>query len=89
MRTYISKTTGRRCFDPDEKNADRAEWAREAIELFQEVTGTDDCDAIADLLCDIRHLCDVDKRFGSWDDALSRVTIAGSHYDAETSKTGG
>jgi len=88
MRTYLSKTTGRRCFDPDEKNEARAEWAQEALELFQQLTGTDDCDAIADLLCDIRHLCDHDKRFGSWADALDRVLVTNCHYEAETSKEG-
>jgi hypothetical protein len=88
MRTYVSKTTGRKCYDPDEKNADRADWARAALEAFQAETGTDDCDAISDLLCDIRHLCDHDKRYGAWADALDRATIAGSHYDAETSKEG-
>jgi hypothetical protein len=88
MRSYKSKTTGRTCYDPDDKNESRAQWAREAIEVFQEATGTDDCDAISDLLCDIRHLCDHDKSFGSWEDSINRVTCAGSHYDAETSKTG-
>ena len=66
MRTYKSKTTGKRLFDPDEKNELRAEWALTALEAFQAVTGSDDCDAIADLLCDLRHLCDHEKRFGSW-----------------------
>jgi len=88
MRSYVSKTTGRRCFDPDDKNADRAGWARETLEFFQEITGTDDCDAIADLLCDIRHLCDQTKDYGSWDDAINRATTACCHYDAETSREG-
>ena len=88
MRTYKSKTTGRLCHDPDDQNEVRAEWALVAIEAFQAATGTDDCDAISDLLCDIRHLCDQSRRFGSWEDALNRVTVEGSHYDAETSKEG-
>jgi len=86
--SYKSKTTGRTCHDPDDKNGARAAWAMEAIRMFQAVTGTDDCDAISDLLCDIRHLCDHDRRFGSWDDALHKATCVGSHYDAETSKEG-
>jgi hypothetical protein len=87
-RPYKSKTTGRKCYDPDGINISRATWALDALRRFQQVTGSDDCDAISDLLCDLRHLCDRDPSFGTWADALHKATCRGSHYDAETSKEG-
>lgn len=51
--------------DEEGKNDDRAEWARQALETFQAATGTDDCDAIGDLIADLAHLCDREgERFG-------------------------
>jgi hypothetical protein len=44
--------------DPDARNGDRAEWARQTLEHFQELTRTDLEDALADLLCDLAHFCD-------------------------------
>jgi hypothetical protein len=54
-------------FDVDREgmNDERADWARDALETFQERTGTDDCDAIGDLIADLAHLCDREgERFG-------------------------
>jgi hypothetical protein len=39
-----------------EMNAKRAIWAQEAIQTFQEATGTEDRNAFCDLLCDMMHL---------------------------------
>lgn len=42
-------------------NKDRADWARIAVRVYAEETGSDQEDLetnIADLLCDLRHLCD-------------------------------
>ena len=44
--------------DPDNMNADRAEWAAAALRHFQCTTGTDYEDALGDLLCDLMHWCD-------------------------------
>ena len=40
------------------QNDKRAEWAKQTIEKFQEITGTEDEDAMSDLLCDMMHLAD-------------------------------
>jgi hypothetical protein len=65
--------------DPDEKNADRARWAEAALICFQIETGTDDEDALADLLCDLMHWCD--REGYAFKEALRR---AKSHYGEET-----
>src|SRR4051812_22225491 len=39
--------------DPDNMNADRAEWAAAALRHFQCTTGTDYADTLGDLLCDL------------------------------------
>lgn len=44
--------------DPDNQNDDRAAWAAAALQAFVQVTGTEGPDAMADLLCDLMHLCD-------------------------------
>jgi hypothetical protein len=63
-------------------NGDRAEWAAIAVETYQGETGTDDEDAVADLLCDLMHLSDADHVKGvlAFDEALRRARF---HYDAE------
>jgi hypothetical protein len=62
-------------------NETRAYWAQCAVEAFQEACATDDCDVIADLLCDIMHLCERQSdKFGTWKEALRR---AQSNYEAE------
>jgi hypothetical protein len=44
--------------DPDDQNDDRSDWAEAALVTFAEQTGTDEEDAVADLLCDLMHFCD-------------------------------
>jgi hypothetical protein len=45
--------------DPDGMNGRHAGWAAAAaIRDFQRATGTDWCDAVADLLCGLMHFCD-------------------------------
>lgn len=60
-------------------NKQRAEWAAAALKHFQTLTGTDHADSLADLLCDIHHLCDRDNL--SFQTALDRGR---QHYDAES-----
>lgn len=68
--------------DPEKQNGDRAKWAKVSVCAFQNVTGTDDEDAIADLLADIMHLCDRETdTYSTFDDAMRR---AQAHYIAET-----
>ena len=65
--------------DPECKNDDRAAWAGKAIAIFRKETGTDDHDALCDLLCDLMHWADrVPHDFES---ALNRARY---HYGAET-----
>src|ERR1700719_3225651 len=72
--------------DPEGQNDDRAQWAEAAIRHFQIHTGTDWDDAIADLLCDLMHLCDRATR----EDGATAFDFAGElerareHYEAET-----
>ena len=65
--------------DPEGKNENRAALAMTALSAFQRETGTDDQDAVADLLCDIMHLCD--RKCWDFDADLER---ARRHYAAET-----
>lgn len=76
---------GRRVYDPDDKNQDRADWAGEALALFSEITGADieEGEALGDLLTNLRHWCD---RNGFDFDAAN--TRAAGMYASETSKTG-
>jgi len=69
--------------DPDGQNDDRAKWARHALLSFQGLVGTEDEDAISDLLCDIMHLCDreMDGYETDFEAALDR---ARGHYTGET-----
>lgn len=69
--------------DPEEMNDDRAAWAETALASFQAETGTDDGDAIADLLADLMHLCDrKPERFGA--SFRAQLERAEGHYEAET-----
>ncbi len=70
-------------FDPDGQNEQRASWALQTIHLFQRATGTDDEDALADLLCDLMHWCD--RNGESFRLELGRAVM---HYEAETSEEG-
>ncbi len=44
--------------DPEGRNDERASWAQEAIASFMDACPTDLEDAVADLLCNLRHYCD-------------------------------
>jgi hypothetical protein len=65
--------------DPKRMNGRRSFWAALAVRCFQRATGTDDGDAVADLLCDLMHFCD--RRKFVFNDELER---ARRHYLAET-----
>lgn len=56
-------------------NGKRAGWARTAIDAFMAEIGTDEEDALCDLLCDLRHLAD----FEGWDESVP----AGTGLDSE------
>lgn len=66
--------------DPEHMNANRSGFASAAVEHFQEQTGTDDEDAVADLLADLMHFCDRDGY--DFDAELARARM---HYTEETS----
>jgi hypothetical protein len=65
--------------DPEEQNDDRAEWAETALEAFMAVCKTDESDAVADLLANLRHYCD--RNDLDFDAELSRANM---NYEAET-----
>lgn len=65
--------------DPENMNEDRAAWAACALRHFQRVTGTDDEDALSDLLCDLMHWSD--RNDLDFEAALARAAM---HYEAET-----
>ncbi len=65
--------------DPESQNANRAAWAGLAIDAFQNITCSDDNDALADLLCDLMHWCD--RKGESFRLELQRAAM---HYEAET-----
>lgn len=44
--------------DPEGQNDNRADWANTGLRAFQQRTGTDDEDMVADFIADIRHWCD-------------------------------
>jgi hypothetical protein len=68
--------------DPDDLNKERAEWAASTLGAFQDITGTDDEDAVCDLLCDLMHCCDrYGGTYGNFDEGLRRARC---HYEAET-----
>ena len=60
-------------------NDSRAAWAGQAIRQFAITTGTDEEDALSDLLADLMHWCD--RRQVPFDRELAR---ARDHYEAET-----
>lgn len=65
--------------DPEDMNARRAHWAASALADFQHSTGTDNEDALCDLLGDLMHWSD--RNNFDFDSELSR---ARTHYEAET-----
>lgn len=64
--------------DPMSMNAQRAAWAHAAVMTFIEQTRSDYQDAVADLLCDLMHLCDRDGMIFA--DELAR---AANHHAEE------
>lgn len=69
--------------DPEGMNDKRSAWAGLAIATFQQATGTDDEDALGDLLTDLMHWAD--RNNYDFDAALLR---AQNHYADETSGDG-
>jgi hypothetical protein len=69
--------------DPEEMNDERADWAEAALGAFQEETGTDDGDAIGDLLSNLMHWCDRNNA-----DFAAEVRRGYFHYYEETSGMG-
>jgi hypothetical protein len=67
--------------DPDGMNDDRSAWAGSALALFMHVTGTEEADALGDLLADLMHWAD--RKGYDFDAALH---CARSHYEAETAE---
>ena len=65
--------------DPDAMNVSRAGWAGAALSTFMRETGTDEEDALGDLLADFMHWCD--RNNYDFEAALYR---AQGHYEAET-----
>jgi hypothetical protein len=64
--------------DPDGMNDDRAAWAGAALATFMHATGTDEENALGDLLTDLMHWAD--RNNFDMDLALER---ARGHYEAE------
>jgi len=71
--------------DPDQKNADRADWARLAIDEFRHNTMPDFemKEVLVDLLTDIAHLCDREQI-----DLIECIRRASGHYEKETGEDG-
>lgn len=67
--------------DPDGQNKDRSDWAEIALEKFMYVTRCDRYDAVADLLCDLRHWCD--RNGMSFMEEFGRAM---GHYKEETTE---
>lgn len=89
-----------RVYDPEQENDNRAKWAQAAIDAFTAACPADDPHVLADLLCNLMHLCDRRTRTQGgrgpvrknppegWDfNAALRMAVM--HYQAETDKTGG
>jgi hypothetical protein len=67
--------------DPDGMNDDRSAWAGTALALFMQLTGTEEEDALGDLLADLMHWAD--RKGYDFDVALQCARI---HYEAETAE---
>jgi hypothetical protein len=65
----------------DVTNANRAEWAQEALDRFRSITCCDHEDSLGDLLCDLMHWADAN----SFDFALALERAEG-HYEAEVAE---
>lgn len=62
-------------------NIKRQIWATRTLQEFQKITGADDGDAIADLLCDIMHLCKMDAE--TWGEFEAQLDRAQRNHDGE------
>ena len=67
--------------DPDGRNDKRAAWAGAAVSSFRQATGTDEEDALCDLLAELMHWAD--RSGHDFDAVLHR---ARDHYEAETTE---
>jgi hypothetical protein len=67
--------------DPECKNDERATRAKAAVMAYRQLTNTRRKDAVGDLLCDLKHLCDRDRRFRTFEDSLE---LAEQRYQKET-----
>ena len=65
--------------DPEGMNDQRSAWADIAIRAFQTATGSDDEDALGDLLADLMHWPDRNNY-----DFAAALTRGRGHYEAET-----
>lgn len=65
----------------NDENLVRASAAAQCLTLFQKITGSEEQDAVCDLLADLMHLCDLmPQRFGRFQ---AEVRRADDHYNAE------
>lgn len=62
-----------------EANTNRAEWAAEAMDVFEAATGVDPEGALCDLLCDLMHLARTRGR-DHFRDELDRALL---HFEAD------
>lgn len=69
--------------DPEGMNDERAGWAEDTLDHFRAVTGTDEEDALADLLCDLMHWCDRNAINTTFEAELEK---ARQHYREETTE---
>ncbi|MBC7816369.1 MAG: hypothetical protein IAG10_05700 [Planctomycetaceae bacterium] len=65
--------------DPEGMNDQRSAWAEAAIAAFRLATGTDEEDALCDLLADLMHWSDRNNY-----DFEAAFTRGRDHYEAET-----
>lgn len=70
--------------DPEMMNDKRAAWAWKALEAFMDATGTDPHDAVADLLCDLMHVCDRFREEPDVGDFEEQLDRARGYYREET-----
>lgn len=57
-------------------NKDRAAWAESALKEFMEITGTEQENAVSDLLCDLMHLCEQNPAYENFTEELGRAQRA-------------
>ncbi len=59
-------------------NEQRADYARYAVDRFQDKTGADECDVLTDLLCNLMHYADM-----MGEDFQNELNRATNNYQAE------